>query len=890
MPRLAWILLVLCSLGAAAAQAATKTFTGGTGGSSGDFSLPANWSGLTLPTAGDELLFDGTATATNITNVTGTFQRVVVARPSGSQALTFNLIGALALTGNGGTSIFVDVGESAMFQGVGGTRTISCADDVQLEGALTQVTFLSSVTLLLATGTPEIVVKSNAILTINGLLDVRLDTNLRMHSGAGASLFNVDLHAVLQLVTVSGTPGIAFNGTIRGMAALSGISGGVVMNISFNNCTIDRNGQNNFLADFSASTNTINGTANFTNSVAGGSWLTTPAFGATTIAATRSLVFTPGLGTISFVSTLNIAGTLNLGSNSVVFLFSITLQPAGTFNMGAVPGVVTLNNGMAGSQFITGAWSLGGQLLVQAGAWRIATGSSLTVAGSCFVAGGSIGADEDGATASGRATLTFNGNMRIDPTGGYVLGEGSHIFGMNVDFGFAAVSDDIIALPVLANNEAPQIHLTGGNVTFNFGGSNTKFFVTSVLAGTRVTSSGDWRLAGDFNLSAAAGGSTAPAWNAPGSQIVVGGIGTRTVTVGDRDLVTFRFRCGTSGEVTASDRLELVFARLAAATGILTTSFMLFGDGTDTVAGQESNGCVVRLNNIVGNLSATTVYGGNATLGGQGAQLEVSGGSLTLTDSLTTTNIASTTDSHSGAKITLTGATLTFSGGSRALGLTPYATLNMNGTSAGSTGGGWTMTSAGATALVSFNNCTLSATGGTTTLTLGGSSLSFVNTSFSNGNANGLEIGAGSTLTALSGCTFQNGTFNGNHITLNGLSNTTRLNCPGNQFDNSVNVSVAGGGYLVFASGNNPLTFQATGSDDFGLGTYTISAFTAEADGDNDGTGATEVQWQFVAGGGGGGSGGSGSDGGCTSGERASWVWLALLAALVVLMRRRLPA
>lgn len=880
MHKLALVLLVLCSLGAASAQAATKTFTGGSGGGSGDFSLPANWSGGTLPTASDELLFDGTASATSITNVVGTFQRIIVARPSGSQSLTFNLIGALALTGNAGTSIFVDTGESAMFQGVGGTRTISCADDIQLEGALTQVTFFSSVTLLLATGSPEIVVKSNAIFAANGLLDVRLNTNLKVHSGGGAGLVNVDLYAVLTLETVSGMPSVAFNGTIRGMAAAAGIVGGVVMNISFNNCTIDRNGQNNFTANFGSSINTVNGTATFTNSVAGGSWLVAPTFGATTIAASRNLVFTPGLGSITFVSTLDIAGTLNLGSNSVTFVFSITLQPAGTFNMGAVPGVVTLNNGMAGSQFITGAWNFGGQLLVQAGDWRVATGSSVTVAGSCFVAGGSFGANEDGATASGRATITLNGNVRVDPTGGYALGEGTHTFGANVDFGFIGGGDDIIALPTFANNELPQIHLTGGNVTVNFGGSNTKFFLTSVLAGTRVTSSGDWRLAGDFNLSAATGGSTTPAWNAPATQIIVSGIGTRTVTLGDRDLVTFRFRCGTTGEVTASDRLELVFTRGAAATGLLTTSLQIFGDGTDTVMGIESNGCVVRLNNIVGTLAASYVYGGNTTIGGQGATLEVNGGGLTMTDLLTTTNIGSTADSHAGAKIVLNNTALTFTGGSRSFTLTSHATLTMTGTSASSAGGGWTMSSAGGTEQISLNNCTLFAIGGTTALTLGGSNLSFVNTSFSNGNANGLEIGAGATLTALSGCTFQNGTFNGNHITLNGLSNATRLNCPGNKFDNSVNVSVAGGGYLVFATGNNPLTFQTTGSDNFGMGTFTISAFTAEADGDNDGTGATEVQWQFVSGGGGGGGGGGGDDGGCTTGAGFNLAWLMMLAAL----------
>lgn len=891
--RYALVLAVLLfsTLCATRAQAATKTFDGGPSGSGADFSVAANWSGDTLPTASDELLFNGTSSASFITNVSGTYQRIFVSRPAGTQALTFNLNGNLTLTGAAGTSIFIDIGEGATFQGTGGTRTVQCNDDVQLEGSLSQCVFLPSATLLFQTGTPSFLLKAGSVLTMSGLLDIRLACTLGMENGASATLNNVDLAGFFTLDDLSGTPSVSLNGTVRATGAAAAFYANAVtsMNIGFNNCTFNRNGQSNFEIDFDGSTNNVAGNALVTVGGGGGSWLSPPAFGNTTITALGSLSFSPGVGVIEFVRTLNVAGDLDLGSNAVNFYSNITLQTGATFTGGTVPGVVTLVNASVATQTITGAWSFGAQLLVQDGHWRVATGSSVTVAGSFWLQGDTFGAAEDGATASGRATITFNGNVRVDLSDSYIIGEGTHNFGANIDFGFTAAIGDCTVMPSPANNEAAQINLTGGAVTVNFGGSGTLFFVSSVAAGTRVTSSGDWTLRGNFNLSAATGGSTSPAWNAPGSQIIVDSIGTRTVTIGDRDLVTFRFRVGTSGAVTGTDRIELVFTKAAPATGVLTTSFLVFGDSTDTVAGAEDNGAVVRLNNVTTVMASSTLYGGDSTLGGQGPLFEVNGGSLTISSYLSSTGLANTTDNHAGARFSFVGANVTFTGGSRALSLTAFASAALSGTTIGSTGGGWEMTSPVSAASISLNGCTLSATGGTVMLTLGGANLSFVNTVFGNGNIDGLQLVAGSTLGALSGCTFQNGTLNGAHITLNGLTNVARLNCPGNQFDNSVNVSVAGGGYLVAATGNNPLTFQASAADDFGLGAYTISGFTAEVDGDTDGTTSTEVQWQFTGSGGSGGGGGSGGDeaGGCTTGTGLSLAWLAVLAALCGLGLRR---
>ena len=78
--RYALVLAVLLfsTLCATRAQAATKTFDGGPSGSGADFSVAANWSGDTLPTASDELLFNGTSSASFITNVSGTYQRIFV--------------------------------------------------------------------------------------------------------------------------------------------------------------------------------------------------------------------------------------------------------------------------------------------------------------------------------------------------------------------------------------------------------------------------------------------------------------------------------------------------------------------------------------------------------------------------------------------------------------------------------------------------------------------------------------------------------------------------------------------------------------------------------------------------------------------------------------------
>ncbi len=885
-------ILAISTLGASQVQAATKTFDGGPSGSGADFSVAANWSGDTLPVAGDELLFNGTSSATFITNVSGTYQRIFVSRPAGSQALTFNLSGNLTLTGTAGTSIFIDTGEGATFQGTGGTRIVQCNDDVQLEGSLSQCVFLPSATLLFQTGTPALLLKAGSVLTMSGLLDIRLASTLGMENGASATLNNVDLAGFLTLDDLSGTPSVSLNGTVRATGAGAAFYANAVasMNVGFNNCTFNRNGQSNFEIDFDGSTNNVAGNALVSIGGGGGSWLTPPAFGNTTITTLGSLSFSPGVGVIEFVRTLNIAGDLDLGSNPVNFYSNITLQTGGTFTGGTVPGVVTLVNASAATQNITGVWSFGAQLLVQDGHWRVATGSSVTVAGSFWLQADTFGAAEDGVTASGRATITFNGNVRVDASDSYIIGEGTHNFAANIDFGFTAAIGDCTVAPLSTNNEAAQINLTGGAVTVNFGVSGTLFFVSSVAANTRVTSSGDWTLRGDFNLAAATGGSTAPAWNAPGSQVIVDGLGLRTVTLGDRDLVTFRFRVGTSGAVTGTDRVELVFTKAAPATGVLTTSFLVFGDTVDTVAGSEDNGAVVRLNNMNTVVASSTLYGGDSTLGGQGPLLEVNGGALTINNYLSSTGIANTTESHAGARFSFVGATVTFTGGSRALSLTAFVSAAVSSTTFGSTGGGWEMTSPVNAASISLNGCTLGATGGTVLLTLGGANLSFVNTVFGNGNSNGLQVVAGSTLGVLSGCTFQNGTLNGSHITLNGLANVARLNCPNNQFDNSVNVSVAGGGYLVSATGNNPLTFQAAAADDFGLGAYTISAFTAEVDGDTDGVMATEVQWQFTGGGGSGGGGDSGGDdGGCSTGTELTLGWLALLAALCgYALRRRL--
>jgi hypothetical protein len=826
--------------------AVTRTFDGGPTGTSGDWGLAVNWSGDTLPGAGDEALFNGTASVSTITFVTGTIQRIVVANPSGAQNLVFTLSGNLTLTGAAGTSIFVDTGESALFQGSGGTRTIQCNDDVQAQGSGSSISFLSSITVLFQTGTPEFVVNSGASLTLNGLLTINIASQLNINNSSGSTavvLTHVNLGAFFQPDDVGGTPTLTINGNITATAAAAGWDDGLIsqMSIALNSTTINRGGFSSVEIDFGACNVTANGTVSLQNSVAGGSWLSNPDFGGLTVAAGATFSVGNGLGPTDYLGNTTFNGTVNFNSTAANFYSNLTIGSGATLNWGTVPGPVTF----LGAGTITGNFAFPAQVAVSAGVRLVSLGSTVTVTGTLLVTAGAFGAVENGATAGGRATITYNGNVRIDPVNGWRPGEGTHNFAGNIDLGNTSNLGGVTQIPNTLNNEAPIINLVGGNMLLSFySNAGSAFWVNSMAAATRVTQNGICQIVRTMNLMGATGTPPFYAWTGGGhvefratSQSVL------PLTMGEggffSNFVEIRQASGTLATSVFVTRVTGTNSEFYC------DLLMIEGDTVDDQVGSpDANAGSILFSGVEIYLGSVEVRDGQtATVDGNGGALTISECIGTIDDVLVGQPNTLATGMDAAADLTIYGSSLGLGSngiltydlvdfgidGSTLVALSPSSiSLNL------------------ATGVVVLTDSTFDGNGSAGfSITLGGALVAVRGCTFDDCDAAGLQFATGTNLAELENCTFTNGVSGGAHITFNGLSNATRHNADGNQFDASVGVTAGGGGGLAvdIAGGLNRVTFRCGPGDDFGLAAFALSASQAEADADNDATGGTDVQW-----------------------------------------------
>ncbi|MCC6574277.1 MAG: right-handed parallel beta-helix repeat-containing protein [Planctomycetes bacterium] len=849
------VLFALCSLAAAGANAATIIWDAG--GDGVTFADGNNWVGNVAPGNGDEALFDGSVAETAVTLPNIFIQRITVDSAANPNLnITFTLSNAFTLVGTGGYAIDIGAGDAATFTGA---FIFQVEDNIRIAGG-GSLTFSATLQpqLIDNANDPDMMVGNGATFVVNGtfIIGTAVNSTFDIDSTGGATtvtLNNITLLGALAPADTGGTPTITILGNITWGATGSWDDGSVTtMDVDFDatsGTTILELNQTTGEFDFDQTDVTFLTDADI-QSTGGAASLSDEGFLSLTVAAGVTVTFADNLATAALdIGDLIINGTFDVGTNDLIVYEDFTLDAAGVFSQDATtPGTVTFSdNGAPGT--IAGDITFLGDVVNDGEVHVVALGSTVTIEGTLLVSGGGFGADEDGGTVTlVGATINYNDDVQVNVADGLILGEGIHTFAADLDLGFTTSAGGVVAWPDLTTNDFEcEIHLTGTTVAISaWAGTGSAFAVNSVQANTRVTHVGTLIL-GWLDVSAATGAGVAWDGSASGDVTLGGAVEAgpaREILTGALDV---EFADVTVDEIFsptgAGSQVDVTF-RSTGAGEFFVDSLTIGGDIDDDFGGgTESNGGDITIMDCTFEaLTATGIVLTDGANGHMGAELTIEN-STVLTDVLSVGDVGG--DDIEGSMLEIDNSTITFgaSGNFNALDFTE--TVIIDSTIEATAGSDYAIFIAQQSEFLAIFNSTITGDAAfNISIVLGANQVMLVNNTFEHYDATGVYLDTTSEIIALNGNTFQNGVAAGSHISLNGLGNTTKLNCDQNLFDDSTGT---GGDALVTATAatTNRLNFRCLTGDDFGLGAVAITAVQAEAR-DDDGTSATEVTWEEV--------------------------------------------
>jgi hypothetical protein len=901
-----WALLAVAALLSPALAAAPIIWTGAGDGTT--WTDTANWAGNAVPAGGDEAIFDGTATPTTITGVSGNIERIEV--DSGANPalnITFELTADLTLTGNGG-SLDVAAGDAATFDGANTTaHTLFAEEDFAIAGS---VSFNTDITVRVTTGLLTISMADGSSLDLAGALEVYAATVLAADASGTAPVISIGELRIngssFNLDTLGGNPSatlgaISFFGSNPYLGGYNMLSFADRWTVTVTG-DIDGGGSTDAMIEADYVYFEFPAASTIQSSTPFAFWW----MGRVTVPAGGSLTANDGLfsgnsssGALWLIYQLRVGGNFDAGDNSLWYAGHAG-SPSG-LAIEVLPGATYLNTGVtvlwnSGTYTLRGTFTLGGDVSAHEGDWLVELGSDITFGGDVLVTdnNATLGADEDGGTTSLMATLRFQGDFAAVNGARLAVGEGNHYFAGDIDL---SAGDDLVIGPTAANTD-PTVHLTGAAQAIDFSANGSYFVVTSVAATTSVTQSGRMILAGDLNL---AGSTQTDVWTSlAGAEVFVGdgsfGVqGMLTVSDANVHFNTLTLPQVSNGDIFAST--EFTIYRAAGAIGVvyLTGNLLIEGDTTEDDVGaavkDEYNASSLTIDGAEVELDKAAVPvpevlvgdGGNdgehygpppaqpvvppTDFEGNGASLEVINGArlaaplvkVGYAESNTVTGVpAPPLSEHSGSQLLADNATIDINLTGTGNGITAghFAVLQLVESAVGGEGS-YQIVSAPETQLTVLYNCVIdrgtSVGGGPNVrMFIGGNNMFLIGNSIKGLNGSGIQIRPNAVVRAFSDNTITENTNQGGapyrHISLQGMGAGSSEYWDNNHFDDSV--GTGSGGYFVYvASGSNPIQFRVpVGSPNgFGVPGFNVDAATAETF-DNDGaTVGVDVTWNDAA-------------------------------------------
>ncbi|MGE0432892.1 MAG: beta strand repeat-containing protein [Planctomycetota bacterium] len=852
VPAVAFAILLLVVVPATVATAASANWTGAV---DLDWSNAGNWTAGGPPGAGDTATFD-TASAAGLTNVPAALGGLSVS--AGVSVTITSLAAGAELVIDGGGIDLEATGALTVAAGV--TVSVTNSGDVADVNAL----FINDGSSLIVAG------RLNVGTPGNEMMFIRCDPGATFTVGSlgcgGVYLSNIGATLTECTMTIT-TGGIVYIGddvTLDGYEYLSSTSNGndntfrilLTGNIDFatsTNCYLFAN-----MVNFE-----INGDVTLTGGV--NAINEEMSLGSLIVGAGESFTLDPVLANQNSFSLhdLDNEGTVDLGAQNLYLGGARFAGVPAVIHNGTAATLTMTGNVVATNYFVLdrnlqldGTISFPGTFALNNMDVVVTHGSTVTFNGDVTVAAPnlpSLGAAEDGATATGFSTLVFNAKLTIRAAGGLRVGEGHFYLAGDIDLGGTTNAVNTVLPPQNSNNdEEPEVHLTGGAQAISAAttGAGSLFAVTSVAAATRVTQTGILTIVGAFDTSGATGVTPFDVWSTTSATFFGStqfGADT-TMVLGDGDVAvnnTLQVQEVHNGDPSQHNDVTI------SSTGVgrfRVLGLSVNGDTFDDDAGADANAATLvatGVHFVIGN--GTTGFfrtqSGAIALQSNGAQVTLTGCTMEI-NALADFTVAGASGGSAAntGRLELTTCTVTFAATSQ-LSIGEDATFIATGSSLTSPGA-WNINPvATASAVTTLTNCTVSGgSPGDLDITLYSAALSLSGVAFSNYDATGVQCEGD--IVTINDCTFSGGITDATHITFTNIYVGVDRNFDNNTFDNSVNVVIGNGaanGELVHGSG--PFIFRVAGND-FGIGGFNITAAQAEADGDLDGTVVDQdVRW-----------------------------------------------